>query len=111
MFDSIRAKRLTRKAQKINAGRVTVADFLRNLGVDEVRVRQYGSAFGTRVSRAYQAANDGVKPVKTGAAVVKMGGKSRLVTTYAYRWDELGLLTHAAIDYQPIAALIGARVE
>jgi hypothetical protein len=47
-----------------------------------------------------------VKPPKAGVAVVKMGKKTRLVHTYAYRWDELGLLIQAAFAYENIAKLI-----
>jgi hypothetical protein len=40
MFDSIRAAWLTRKAQKVNFGRLTVAEFLHNLGISDADIKR-----------------------------------------------------------------------
>jgi len=107
MFDKIRAAWLNRKADGINVGQVTAAEFLRNLGLDETDVKRVRSAFGTKVRKLYEVKH-GQKPAKTGAEVVKMGKKSVLVATYAYRRDELSLLIEATFTTKSVRELVGA---
>lgn len=107
MYQKIKLAYLTRKAAKVNAGRVTVAEYLRNLGADEDLIKRYGFAFGGKVNKLYQEKH-GVKAPQTGAAAIMRAGKAFLVDTYAYRWDELSLLNEAALSYGPVRELVGA---
>lgn len=108
MIDEIRAAWLGRRAARTNFGRVTAAEFMRNLGATDAEIKQWASAVGGKINKLYEKRH-GTKAPKAGLAVVKMGKKSRLVAVYAYTWDQLGLMVEATMGYAPIAKLIEGR--
>lgn len=87
-----------------NAGRVTAADYLAQIGADDDTIRRFASPFGRKVAQAYRVAT-GSEPAQSGAALVR----GQLMRVFAYA--DRALLDGAARDYHATAALIagGAR--
>jgi len=108
MIQKLKLAYLTYKAAKINAGRVTAANFMRSLGIDEVDVRRYRGAFGSKVRDAYAATYDGALPPKDGVELMRIKGKFQLIPTYSYAWDEQAILVRAALNHRSVAQLIGS---
>lgn len=106
MLESIRTALLRRKATKLNRNRITVETFMRSLGATEAELKQWSSAFGTKLRKAHEA-RYGQKPDMDGATVVLMKGKHQLVSSYAYSWDQLSMVIEVAMGYDPIEKLIG----
>lgn len=87
-----------------NGALITAAAYLRSLvGADEAFVDRFGSAFGTKVSKAYQAAY-GHKTEHIGIARRGL----RLFNAFAYRATEAHVLDEAARDYDRTRNLIAA---
>jgi hypothetical protein len=94
--------RMSRQVKAANVGRITIAEYLQRLGADDATIRRYGSSFGKKVADAYRAST-GSEPVKSGVAIVR----GEIVPVYGYGWDHLELISRAAVNYAPVAALIG----
>ena len=89
---------------RCNGALITAAAYLRGVvGAGEEFVDRFGSAFGTKVSKAYQAAYGG-KPVQFGVARRGL----RLFSAFAYTADEAFVLGEAARSYDRTCALISA---
>lgn len=89
---------------RVNAGRVTAAEYLAaELGADAAFVHSYASPFGREVAKAYRAAF-GAEPAKCGLARRGL----RLVPVFAYGADELPVLLEAAQSYRRTAELLDA---
>lgn len=87
-----------------NGALITAAAYLRAVvGADEEFVDRFGSAFGTKASKAYQAAY-GQKAERVGIARRGL----RLFTVFAYAADEAFVLAAAASSYGRTRALIAA---
>lgn len=87
-----------------NGSLITVAAYLRGVvGADEAFVDRFGSAFGTKASKAYQAAF-GRKSVRFGIARRGL----RLFRAFAYTPDETFVLDQAAHGYDRTRVLIAA---
>jgi hypothetical protein len=95
--------RMVREVAAANRGRITIAEFLQRLGADEATIRRYSASFGKKVADAYRNAT-GAEPAKSGAAIVR----GEIVPVYGYGWQHLELISRVAVQYAPVAALIGA---
>ena len=89
-------------AQRVNAGVLTAASYLRDLGADDETIRRYASQLGKRVKS--MAAAKGITPALSGLAVV---GR-HLVRCLAYDIRDIEILRTATAEYQRTAHLIGA---
>lgn len=89
-------------AQRANAGVLTAASYLRDLGADDETIRRFASQLGKRVKAL--AAAKGVQPSLMGLAVV---GR-HLVRCLAYDIRDVEILRTATAEYQRTAHLIGA---
>jgi hypothetical protein len=107
MIQKLKLAYLTYKAAKINAGRLTAANFMRGLGLDETDVRRFRGAFGSKVRDAYAAVNDGALPPKDGVELMRIKGKFTLVPAYAYDWDQQAILVRALLNHPSVAKLAG----
>jgi len=89
---------------RVNGGLITAAAYLREvLGAGEAFTDRFGSSFGTKVSKAYQAAI-GRKSNRTGLA--RRG--YRIFDAFAYTTGEKRILDQAARGYDKTAPLIAA---
>lgn len=87
---------------RFNGALITAAAYLRGVvGADEEFVDRYGSAFGTKVSKAYQA-TFGRKPQRFGLARRGL----RLFEAFVYSVDEAFVLGEAARSYDRTRALL-----
>lgn len=102
-FDSAARRRdvLARVVQRVNAGLVTVAGYLTQLGADQDTIRRYASQVGKRAKAAY-AAKFGVEPARSGLAVV---GR-HLARVFAYDEADVEILRQAAVSYPKTSFLI-----
>lgn len=107
MIQKLKLAYLTYKASKINAGRLTAANFMRSLGLDEKDVRRLRGAFGSKVRDAYADANGGALPPKDGVELMRIKGKFLLVPTYAYAWDDQAILVRALLNQKSVAQAAG----
>ncbi len=80
--------------ERANVGRITAAEYLAELGLDEAFINSYASPFGKAAKKAYVAAF-GVEPPKSGLARRGM----RLVPVFAYAADEADVLYAGAQNY------------
>lgn len=101
-----RAANLAKVADRVNAGKVTTADYLRQLGADDAFVTSYSSPYGRTAAKVYRA-ETGTEPVKSGLAV---RGR-RLVPVFAYGADDAAILDKAAREYKWTAELIVQRAD
>jgi hypothetical protein len=83
-----------------NAGKVTTADYLADLGADDETIRRFASSFGRKVAQAHRAAT-GSEPTRNGAALVR----GQLMRVFAYA--DRALLEATARDYHATSALLG----
>lgn len=90
--------------ERTNAGRITAAEYLAELGLDEAFINSYASPYGRAVAKAYRSAF-GVEPAKSGLARRGL----RLVPVFAYDADEAGVLYEAAQDYQRTREFLAAQ--
>lgn len=83
---------------------ITAASYLRGvIGAGEMFVDRFGSSFGTKVSKGYQA-QFGHKSART--ALARRG--MRIFDAFAYTADEIGILDEAARNYDRTRKLIAA---
>jgi len=102
-----RAANLAKVAQRVNAGKVTTADYLTGtLHATTDFVTSYASPYGRTVAKVYRA-EYGREPERAGLAV---RGK-RLVPVFAYGEAELPILDKAAREYRRTAELVAQRTE
>lgn len=104
-FNSVarRLHNLRLVAARVNAGRVTVAEYLTGLGADADTIRRYASVLGKHVKAAYAAKFD-AEPARDGLAVV---GR-HLARCFVYEPGDTEILRTATANYNRTAALIGA---
>jgi len=101
-----RAANLVKVADRVNTGKVTTADYLRQLGADDAFVTSYASPYGRTVAKVYRSEH-GAEPVKSGLAA--RGRK--LVPVFAYSADDATILEKAAREYRRTAELVAQRTE
>lgn len=101
-FDSAtrRQHNLRLIAERINAGVITAASYLKQLGADDDTIRRYASVLGKRVKAL--AASKGIEPALTGLAVV---GR-HLVRCLAYSVADVEILRSATADYARVSHLL-----
>ena len=90
--------------ERTNAGRITAAEYLAELGADEAFIHSYASPYGRAVAAAYRSAF-GAEPVKSGLARRGL----RLVPVFAYAADESQVLYEAAWTYKRTAEFLAAQ--
>lgn len=89
---------------RCNGALITAASYLRSaIGADEMFVDRFGSAFGTKISKGYQA-KFGRKSTRT--ALARRG--YRIFDAFAYTAEEIGILDEAARSYDKTRKLIAA---
>jgi hypothetical protein len=98
-----RAFNLAALAARFNAGRVTVASYLTELGADADTIRRYAATLGKHVKAAY-GAKYSAEPVRNAIAIV---GR-RIVRAFAYDAGDTEILRAATAGYGRTASLIGA---
>lgn len=107
-FNSVARRQavLTAQAARVNAGKTTTADYLRQLGADDAFVTSYSSPYGRTVAKVYRA-ETGAEPAKNGLAV----RGHRLVPVFAYGADDAAILEKAAREYKRTAELVDQHTE
>lgn len=88
---------------RINGNLITAASYLAGIGASRAFIDRFGSAFGAKVSKAYQA-RFGRKPTRTALACRGV----RFFDAFAYTADELPVLNDAARSYDRTRNLIAA---
>lgn len=101
-FDSVtrRLHNLRQVAERANAGVVTIAQYLAEIGADTDTIRRYASQVGKR-AKALAAAN-GIEPALAGLAVV---GR-HLVRCLAYGRSDIEILRQAVAAYPKTSQLV-----
>ncbi|ACU71854.1 hypothetical protein Caci_2945 [Catenulispora acidiphila DSM 44928] len=88
---------------RTNGALITAASYLAGIGADQAFIDRFGSAFGTKASKAYQA-KFGCKSRRTGLARRGL----RLFDAFAYTANEMPILNEAARSYARTSNLIAA---
>lgn len=101
-FDSVtrRLHNLRLVAERVNAGVVTVAQYLTEIGADSETVRRFASQVGKKAKAL--AAAKGIEPALAGLAVV---GR-HLARCLAYERDDTEILRSAVAGYGRVSHLL-----
>lgn len=104
-FDSVtrRLHNLRQVAARVNAGVVTIAQYLTELGADADTIRRYAGTLGKHAKAAFVAAR-GTEPARCGLALVG----HHLARVFAYQRGDTELLRAATAGYGRTSHLIGA---
>ncbi len=102
-FDSVtrRLHNLRQVAERVNAGVVTVAQYLGEIGADSETVRRYAGTLGKHVKAAF-VAKTGAEPTRNGLALVG----HHLARVFAYNRADIEILRDAVASYGRVSHLL-----
>jgi len=86
---------------RVNAGRLTAASYLAELGADGDTIRRYAATLGKKIKAAYEAKR-GTQPERTALALVG----HHLTRCFAYDAGDVEILRCATAGYDRVSHLL-----